>query len=171
MRGKITFLLLGIAIGFFIHRFSDTQRPSSATASDSQQNGTENITLHESPSAPDLQETKPLKEFKIVRGNGHVEVSRNQPNNQPEKTYGVRIEEAVVRELEEEKESLRQHAYAEIRDDGWQIHILEEDRALLHSGLSDGDIITHDSIHSQLQMADRTALVNRFVALLKYIER
>ena len=66
---------------------------------------------------------------------------------------------------------LRQRAYVEQVEDGWKVHILEKDRALIRTGLTDGDIITHDSIDTQMQMPEREALVVRFVALLRYIER
>lgn len=156
MKSKIAFLVVGIALGVFLTRFFD-RTPSPHN--------------DDTPIAHEEYKRLPLKQGATIIATRPLEQPVKPAPTTSEKTRIVRIEESTVRQLEEEKELLRQHAFADRRDDGWQIHILEQDQALLQAGLSDGEIITNESLDSQIRMTDRSVLVTRFVALLKYIER
>jgi hypothetical protein len=111
MKTKVVFLVAGIALGFLLAHFaSDTQRNDVAgpvTRVDSL--ATSNSSLQKQSD----YERLPLKQGGTIKVERKLEQPAVESPKQPEKTYGVRIEESTVRELEEEKETLRQHAFAE----------------------------------------------------------
>ena len=177
MKSKLGFLIAGIVIGFFARPLwfhGEAQSPAKQTeeAVTTQVREPEKVVQRvvelrprriESHVAPKQDESKPSVATSVQKSDTAVA--------EPASTRGLVINEENVSEMERQRDQLRRYAYTTQTAEGWKIQILPDDKVFLKSGLTSGDLITFESVDSQLQMPDRAQLANRMVAILNSIQR
>ncbi|MGZ3698611.1 MAG: hypothetical protein ACXWPM_12395 [Bdellovibrionota bacterium] len=164
MFNRLLTLVAGIAIGYTLHSFWPAPQKSTP------------------PAEWEVAAPKQAQQLKIVSGGTfsqmaplaapthHAELSVPKTPREP-RTEGLNISEAVVSEMEQQREQLRQFAFTTQEQEGWKIQLLPEDRVFLKAGIKSGDLITFESMEKELQNPDRAGLASRMVAILNEIKR
>ena len=81
------------------------------------------------------------------------------------------IDENVVRELEDNRDRLRDVIYTDSTNAGWRLHVLREDNLISRAGLHDGDFVSYEGLDSQFGKSGRAELADRVAALLDSVRR
>lgn len=159
MKRNLTFLTIGIVIGLGIHSFFQERPPLPLTPI---------LQSRAKTIIPTNETEKRMSQTHL----DHPKVSANVPRPlEPEKVYGLFINEENVAEMERQRDQLRNYAYATQTAEGWKIQILPEDKVFLKAGLNSGDLITFESMDAQLRNSERAQLARRMVAILHEIQR
>jgi hypothetical protein len=177
MKRNLIFLALCTAIVLGIHSLLDQERDS-FQSTDILKSPSQNIISINEPEKliPDTKAI-PKKTVDSVPSppeNKLSDIAQNpkidRDAKEPEKTYGLVINEENVAEMERNRDQLRNYAYATQTTEGWKIQLLPEDKVFLKAGINSGDLITFESMDAQIQNPERAQLANRMVAILNIIK-
>jgi len=86
-------------------------------------------------------------------------------------SLSLNLELENIREMEEHSDELVRNAYATEEQEGWRIHLMQNERILSKTGLHDGDLIPFESLSAQLATPDQGPLAARFQIILNHIKR
>ncbi|MBI3542271.1 MAG: hypothetical protein HY075_03215 [Deltaproteobacteria bacterium] len=169
-RGLLIFVC-GVAVGYLLHWQDTVAERQSALKSEAPRTAAPVAPARMLVTAERPRELSRPAPAERQRDSDRDREARATAEPARETTAALDFDEGTVQEMERAKDVLRELVYTENTAEGWRVHVLREDNLLTRSGLRDGDLITFDSVNSQLASPERGKLASRVVDLLNYIER
>lgn len=167
MRRGLFILAVGIIIGLLVQTYKQPKNEVSAQNLEAKV-----IDTHSSPPQPsNLKKEQTNSPSEATRPAPTVTRRKDRDIQEQNETHGLIINEENVQEMEKQGNQLARYAFTTQTTEGWKIQISPDDKVFLNAGLRSGDLITFQSMNSQLQNPERASLAARMVAILNQIQQ
>jgi hypothetical protein len=179
MKGQLLFLIIGLVFGYLIH---DRLAPRQARRAPSEVLtvacpeiqtqplvATDEKPIQMAQAAP-MPVTEANRPFTVISPRDSANPSLAKSETQAT-VSGLILTEESISDMEKQLDQLRNTSSSSESAEGWRIQYGQGDRVFTRAGIRSGDLITYESLNTELQNPERARLAGRLIEVFNAIKR